>query len=137
MSSGLGTTRAMCPLTGAPCAALDALAETVAARITERLLPEVRRPSTLVDAAELARHLGTSSEFVYRHADALGAVRLGDGPRPRLRFDLASAQASASARVENKQSSGPRRPRRRRSRPPSAGTTRAGNPLLPVPRDGI
>ena len=43
----------------------------------------------LLTAAELARELGTSRDWVYQHADTLpGTLKLGKGPRPRLRFDL-------------------------------------------------
>jgi hypothetical protein len=41
----------------------------------------------LVDAAELARRLGIERSWVYTHAIELGAVRLGSGRKPRLRFD--------------------------------------------------
>lgn len=46
------------------------------------------RARGLVDAAALARVLDVSRGYVYAHADELGAVRLGSGPRPRLRFDV-------------------------------------------------
>src|SRR5271165_5008089 len=48
----------------------------------------------LVDAATLARELGTSRDWVYEHSDLLGALRLGSGPRPRLRFDPVAARAA-------------------------------------------
>ncbi len=41
----------------------------------------------LVDAAELARRLGIERSWVYTHAIELGAVKLGSGRKPRLRFD--------------------------------------------------
>lgn len=41
----------------------------------------------LIDAAGVARRFGVSRDFVYEHADDLGAVRLGSGPKARLRFD--------------------------------------------------
>lgn len=43
----------------------------------------------LIDAGEVARRFSLSRDYVYEHADALGAVRLGDGPKARLRFDPA------------------------------------------------
>lgn len=55
---------------------------------------EPARPAAsagLVDAAGLATYLGVSREWVYDHAEQLGARKLGDGPRPRLRFDIADA----------------------------------------------
>jgi hypothetical protein len=36
--------------------------------------------------AEVARRLGVSREWVYEHAEELGASRIGTGSRPRLRF---------------------------------------------------
>ncbi len=41
----------------------------------------------LVDAAEVARRLGVERSWVYAHADEIGGIRLGNGPRARLRFD--------------------------------------------------
>jgi hypothetical protein len=65
-----------------------ALAEAIARRVVELLRSEEtgERPARLVDAAALARELGVEREWVYAHAEQLGAVRLG-GPHGRLRFD--------------------------------------------------
>lgn len=41
----------------------------------------------LLTVAEVAERLAVSQDFVYRHADELGGVRLGGGLKPRLRFD--------------------------------------------------
>jgi hypothetical protein len=38
-------------------------------------------------AGRVASHYDVAVRFVYQHADELGCVRLGGGPRPRLRFD--------------------------------------------------
>lgn len=62
--------------------------EAVALRVAT-LLQEGREQAELVDAAEIARRFGVSRDFVYDHADDLGVVRLGEGPRARLRFDPA------------------------------------------------
>jgi hypothetical protein len=51
-------------------------------------------PPGYVNAAELICELGTSRQFVYRHADELGAMRLSDGGRPRLLFELESAHSA-------------------------------------------
>lgn len=50
----------------------------------------------LVDAATVAERLGFSRDYVYAHADELGAIRVGSGPRPRLRFDLPQTLALVS-----------------------------------------
>ena len=56
-----------------------------------------RRPAWL-DAQEVARQLGVSREWVYEHADELGAMRIGSGPRPRLRFPPPVSTAGPASR---------------------------------------
>jgi hypothetical protein len=41
----------------------------------------------LLTAAEVADRFSVDRSWVYAHARELGVVRLGRGPRPRLRFD--------------------------------------------------
>jgi hypothetical protein len=65
----------------------------------------------LVDAAEIARRFGVSRDFVYDHADELGALRLGVGPKARLRFDPARVGSVLRALPE-KAVKPRRRPRR-------------------------
>jgi hypothetical protein len=84
----------------------------------------------LLDAGQLARRLGVTRAWVYENAAQLGAIPLGDGPRPRLRFDLATAtEAFQAPRRRNEPvpvSDTPRpRPTRRRRTPSTV-------PLLPV-----
>lgn len=62
-------------------------AEAIAERVVE-MLGERTAPSKLVSAAELSRRLGLSRSTVYEKADELGVIRIGRGPRARLRFDL-------------------------------------------------
>ena len=50
--------------------------------------------SRLVDATELAEALSVSRRYVYEHSDQLGAVKLGSGKQPRLRFDVEAARAA-------------------------------------------
>lgn len=45
----------------------------------------------LLTANQLAQHLGLNRTWVYEHAAELGAIRIGTGPRARLRFDLETA----------------------------------------------
>jgi hypothetical protein len=75
-----------------PLARLDPLADAV---------PQdpARARGPLVDAAALAAELGTSRDFIYEHAAELGALRLGRGPRARLRFDPAVARAALAGTV--------------------------------------
>jgi hypothetical protein len=75
--------------------ALDRLAEEVARRLAARLgglMPG--QTEALVDAAEIARIYGKTRSWVYEHAGELGAVRLGNGPRPRLAFSPGRVAAS-------------------------------------------
>jgi len=53
-------------------------------------------PTGFVDAATVARHLAVERNFIYSHATALGAVRLGTGPKARLRFDLRAVDAAVA-----------------------------------------
>ena len=46
-------------------------------------------PGQLWTARRVATHYAVGVHFIYAHADELGAIRLGGGPRPRLRFDPA------------------------------------------------
>ena len=46
-------------------------------------------PGELWTARRVAAHYAVGVRFIYAHADDLGAIRLGAGPRPRLRFDPA------------------------------------------------
>lgn len=58
--------------------------------IAQRVAELVREPESvqLIDAAEVALRFGVSRDYVYAHAEELGAVRVGQGSRPRLRFDV-------------------------------------------------
>jgi hypothetical protein len=92
---------------------LAALAEMVAERLSAgagaAAVSAAAGPADgagLVSAGVLAVALGCSRAFVYEHADALGAVRLGDGSRARLRFDPEAARAALS-RYSSERSQGP------------------------------
>jgi hypothetical protein len=68
--------------------ALDAATiEAIARRVIELLERRGLQQRELVDASELARRFGIERSWVYSHAIELGAVKLGAGPKPRLRFD--------------------------------------------------
>jgi hypothetical protein len=66
--------------------------EALATRLAE-LLGEPREPEPAaagekkISAAKVSELWGVSRRWVYDHAQELGALRLGSGPRPRLRFD--------------------------------------------------
>ncbi len=75
-------------------AALDAASvEAVARRVVELLRDEGSSSVRgLVDAVTLAAELGVTRSWVYEHRAELGAVRLGAGSKPRLRFDVQRAR---------------------------------------------
>jgi hypothetical protein len=59
-------------------------------RAIEREVARLTGPGGgLMTASEVAVAFHVTRGWVYAHADELGAIRLGDGPRPRLRFDPA------------------------------------------------
>jgi predicted DNA-binding transcriptional regulator AlpA len=65
----------------------EALVTRLLAQLREEGLgPQVSEPTAWLDAQEVAQRLGVSREWVYEHANELGAARIGSGPRPRLRF---------------------------------------------------
>lgn len=106
--------------TGLEMTLSEADIEAVAARVAD-LLRSGRVGAELVDAAEIARRFGVSRDFVYGHADDLGAVRLGDGPKARLRFDPANVGQVL------------RKPREKAALPPRRqGRNRGSYSLLPV-----
>lgn len=90
--------------------------EAVAARVVELLRAQPATAGRLVDAATLARTLGVDRHWVYARAREFGAVRLGSGPKARLRFDVARARAALAA-PQGEDQAPPDKPRRRRGRP--------------------
>ena len=64
----------------------DAIAERVVAALMDQSIQQARTTMALLDAQAVAQQLGVSRDWVYEHADELGASRIGSGPRPRLRF---------------------------------------------------
>jgi hypothetical protein len=77
----------------------------------------------LVDARALAAELGVARDWVYANADRLGAVRLGDGPRARLRFDVERARGALAAAVAGDREWLDVRPQSRRGGRPRRKTT--------------
>jgi len=98
--------------------------EAIARRVVEILERRGLQGRELVDAGELARRLGIERSWVYSHAIELGAVKLGSGPKPRLRFDPQIA-AGVLRRVGEKTAA---------DRPATDGGSRIR--LLPIRRPG-
>jgi hypothetical protein len=90
--------------------------DAVARRVVELLGAADAADPRWVDAAEVARRFGVARSWVYAHAARLGAVRLGHGPRARLRFDpQVVARALAAAPPLQDPGPAPKRPQRRRT----------------------
>lgn len=86
----------------------------------------------LVDAATLARYLNVERSWVYEHALELGARRLGEGPKARLRFSIEEADerlSCSASRGPDEPEKGAAAPVRHYHRRRSLGT---GTDLLPV-----
>jgi hypothetical protein len=79
---------------------IDAIAERAARRVVQLLEQPSPGAYQLLDPKELAAALNVSLDYVYAHAADLGAMRLGDGPKARLRFDLRAAQRAMRARKQ-------------------------------------
>jgi hypothetical protein len=92
----------------------EALAEAIAHRVVELLRDTPDNPR-FIDAAEVARLLSVSRATVYTNANELGAVRLGSGPRARLRFDPRVVEAKLAARGHAAMAGPPARRRRPRA----------------------
>jgi hypothetical protein len=102
---------------------VDALAARIADRLEPRLreivaeLSETKPASAALTVAEVAHRLNVSEDYVRRNAAKLGATRLGDGPKARLRFDPAKIERFHSGQSEPVASEPKRkRPRQRKGR---------------------
>ncbi|MDW5597639.1 hypothetical protein VSS74_25030, partial [Conexibacter stalactiti] len=91
------------------------LAEAIARRVAE--LVAARVAPRLLTVEQVAEMLQVRSEWVYEHADELGALRLGGGRRGRLRFDAEQMRERLRARpaVGGAARSAPARARPRRA----------------------
>jgi len=103
--------------------------KAIAAAVAVLLATRRERPveGRLADAEEIARAYGVTAGYVRANAARLGAVRIGDGPRPRLRFDPEIVAERWTARGSGKRS-GPRESeapatRSRQGKRPPAGTS--------------
>lgn len=115
---------------------LERLAGLVADRLADVLGDRPRSTPRLVDAAELAVLLGVSRETVYANADRLGARRLGDGARPRLRFDSDVALEAWTRREHSRGSEVPDPPAATGD-PTPRRTPRSGKELALVPARAV
>ncbi len=102
-------------------ASVDAIARRVAELLGEALRSGCARSQELVDAGEISRRFGVSRNWAYENAAELRAIRLGSGPKARLRFDpaivserLNACSASKGSAPAENAALEPKTPRRRR-----------------------
>lgn len=111
----------------------ELLADLVADRLTDRLASRFLDDQPLLDAAAVARRVGRSREWVYRHATEMGAVSLGSGERPRLGFEPAKVveflDACETSRRATESETPAAEPKRRYT---GALPKRQGGDLLPI-----
>jgi hypothetical protein len=88
---------------------ISAIAECVVEQMRDVLRPQLW--FGLADAAEVACRLRVRENWVYTHADELGAIRLGDGEKARLRFDLERVARAIGVTGSERGARGPGRPR--------------------------
>jgi len=70
---------------------IERIAERVVTLLAEAQREPVVTSARFVDATTIAQLLDVDRDWVYAHAEQLGAIRLG-GERGRLRFDLATLE---------------------------------------------
>ena len=117
---------------------VDAVARRVLELAAEAQAAAGDEPSELLTVADVAVRLRVNPKWVYAHQQELGAIRLGDGPKARLRFDprIVDVQLTPGEQPSRQAADGvpvPRRTeqrkkgrRRLRSRPvPPTATRRA------------
>lgn len=97
----------------------EADVDAVAQRVVE-ILRGTRHAPVWLTAQEVGSQFGLSAAWVREHADQLGAVRLGGGPRPRLRFDASAVREALTAFSPRKGSVPPE------SQTPAGCSARAG-----------
>jgi hypothetical protein len=115
----------------------ELLADLVAVRLTDRLASRFLGEQPLLDAAAVARRLSRSREWVYRHAAEMGAVRLGEGERPRLGFEPRKVAEYLDACKSSRRAPNPSNPVAvRRTRSTRGGGNGQGGDLLPI-RGGV
>jgi hypothetical protein len=108
--------------------------EAIARKVVELLEKRGLQKRDLVDAAELARRFGIERSWVYSHAIELGAVKLGSGAKPRLRFDPQVAARVLRRVGEASAADPPARSGERADQPSASGGS--GVRLLPIYEQG-
>jgi predicted DNA-binding transcriptional regulator AlpA len=108
---------------------VQAIAEAVVDLLADRGLVVYAGPSAsarVLRVREVARLLGRSAPWVYQHAIELGAIRMGNGPKARIGFDLATIEEWKRAHQL-----GPSEARRQTRRRPRRSAISTGANLIP------
>lgn len=113
---------------------LAALAVLVAEEVVARLggVPQAQTASALLTAAEVARRFGVTAGWARENADRLGAIRLGTGPKARMRFDVEKVAAALSVSEFRKRSVPEDSRRALEKRPRRSPTSGKGPGPLPI-----
>jgi hypothetical protein len=88
----------------------------------------------LLTVAKLAKHLDLNPAYIYEHADELEAIRIGDGPKARIRFDLHTAEAALKKLQATREPAPPETAGRKRRQPVERGSYTPDAPLLEIRR---
>jgi hypothetical protein len=109
---------------------LQALAVLVAEEVVARLrdAEPVESSQTLLTAAEVAERFSVARGWVYENADALGAVRIGGGSRPRVRFEPERVRAALTRRLDSGESEAADEP---------VAAPNRGGPVIPSPGSAL
>jgi hypothetical protein len=97
---------------------LEELAERIADRVAAILTHGRSLDATQnewLTAGQLATRLGVTAQWVYDHQNELGAVKLGSGRKPRLRFPADTTPGTDRGVRHRPRPEGNREPRRTRT----------------------
>jgi hypothetical protein len=112
---------------------VEQIAQRVAQLLRQDQLTTLANPAhqdtSLLTVKELARHFKLNPAWVYEHAQELGAIRTGNGPKARMRFNLHTATQALQQHHQPATPPSPARPRSSR-----LGPYRSDAPVL-QPRD--
>lgn len=110
--------------------------EQIACRVADLLTQRAHRQEAvggMLTVNQLALRLNVTRAWIYEHANELGGVRLGEGPKARLRFDLDTAMQALRQHQTSGIPSVVREPNERRTPAPRVEYARDA-PLIEIRR---
>ena len=117
---------------------LAEIVQAVTAEITARIMGTASTGTTrYCDTRTAAKTLNVSESYVREHAHELGAVRLGNGPRARLRFDLDALTQGLPAGTPDPNPAPGAAPRPAHQAPRAPARTTSDVELLPVNQPAV